>query len=155
MQPIGVWKNDGLGSHGRPGLRFLGRGGAVERQRENRRFADDRGSGAIGGSRDDFAVRDDHFGQETLGVGGNIVQVELDERRARVDLVSHLGSRCKSPALQRNGVDSYVHEHFDAARRLESHRMAGCVPLQDLAWTRRSKDVVGGVDRDPVTGKFL
>ena len=156
MQAIRVGKNDRLGSHRRPGLRLRrSRPGAVQGQCQHRRLAHGRRARPVNRIRNPLAVRNNHLGQQAFRIRRDVVQIELDQRRARLHLVSNLHLWRESLALQRNRVDPHVHQHFHVAGRLKRHRVHGCVLLNDLARTRGAQNVVRRINRNSVAGKLL
>ena len=69
--------------------------------------------------------------------------------------VADLDARVKSFALQRHGVDADVHQHLDAFRRAQRHRVPGRVQRDDFAVARRDEHGVGGIDRQAVADHLL
>ena len=63
---------------------------AVQRQGQHRGLADDSRAGSIDSVRDPLAVRDDHFREQALGVGRDVVEIEFDQRRAGIHFVTDL-----------------------------------------------------------------
>ena len=109
MQSVRVWKNDSFRGHCRACL-LLGRGRcAVECQGQYRSLPNICGARSINHARNTFAVRDDHFGQQALGIGRHVIQFEFDQRRARFDLVTYLYLLGETLALQRDSIDDHMH----------------------------------------------
>ena len=138
MQTVRIWQNDCLRSNGRACFGLRCRRCAVQRQGQHRGLADDSRAGSIDSVADPLAVRDDHLRQQALGVGRDVVEIELDERRAGIHSVTYLYPRSKTLALQGDGIDAHMHEHLEIARCLQGDRVTGGVLLHDLAGTWRA-----------------
>ena len=155
MQAVRVRKDDGLGSYGRSCL-FRDRScGAIQCQSQHSSLANRRRARSVNGVRNALAVRDDQLGQQALRVGRDVIQIEFDERSARIHLVPNLYSWRESLPLQRNRIDAHVQQHFDVAGCLQCYRVTRSMLLNDLARTWRAQNVVCGIDRNSVAGKLL
>ena len=156
MQAVRIGENDRLRSHRRPGRRLAPRPPrAVQCQCQDRSFADFRRAGPVNRARYTLAVRDDDFGEQALGIGRHIIQIKLDQRRARLYFVSDLDPLREALSLQGNRVDADVHEHLDVPRGFQRHRVTRCVLLDDFARTRSAQNVVNRVNGNSVAGKLL
>lgn len=79
-------------------------------------------------------------------MGGEEIEVELDQRRAGFHLVTHLHPRPKALALQSHGIDADVQQNLRAFRRAQRHRMTSGVQRDHFAVTGREQHRIRGVD---------
>ena len=151
----------GIGDHNRfggDGFGRLGRGfrlGAGQGQFENDIPTGGDGAGTRGEGRHPLAVGDDDLGEQALGVGGDVIGVEVDQGVAGLDRVACLDLGGEAAALEADGVEADVHQHFDALRRGDGDGVAGRVQLYDLAVAGRAQALVERVDGDAVANHFL
>ena len=147
--------HDGLGGdcHG-PGFGWR-RAVALQRDREQRVLAGRHASAGAFARHHPVAVGDDDLGEQALGVCREEVEVERDQRIARVHTVAGLHAWMKSFPLHRHRVDADVHQHFDAFARAQRHRVAGCRQRNDFAVAAGEEHGIGRIDRHAVPDQLL
>ena len=123
----------GVGDHNRfggDGFDRLGHGfrlGAGQGQFQNHVAAGGDGAGTRGEGRHPLAVGDNDLGEQALGVRGDVIGVEINQGVAGLDRIARLDLRSEAAALQADGVETDVHQHFDALRGGDSDGMASRV----------------------------
>jgi hypothetical protein len=67
-----------------------------------------------------LTVTNDDFREKALGSGSELVEIEIDEWCAGLNLVSLSNAWSKSSPFQRDRINANVHQHFHAISRPES-----------------------------------
>ncbi len=101
------------------------------------------------------AVRKDDLGEEALGLGGNFVEIKLDQRRPRLDAVTDLYSWSEADPFKVDGVDPDVHQHFHPASRPQCQRMECWMKLDDFAGARGDENGISWINRKAVADQLL
>ena len=101
-----------------------------------------------------LAIRNDDLREHALRVGRDLIEIEIDQRRAGLDHVADFDARRKPGAIQRHGVDANVHHdlHFIRADR---ERVARAVEVHHFAGTRRAQSCVSRIDRKAIADQLL
>jgi len=155
VQAGGVGDHNRFGGDGFGGL-DLGFGlSASQGQFQNHIASGADGAGTRSEGCHPLAVGHDDLGEQALGVGGDVIGVEVDEGVASLDRIARLDFRGEAAALEANGVEADVHQHFDALRGGDGDGVASRVQLHDLTVAGCAQALVERVNGDAIADHFL
>ena len=104
---------------------------------------------------EDLRVGDDHLGEQALGVGGHLVEVELDEGLAGADLRTERHPGGEALASHGDGVEADVQQHLEPALVTHRHGVLRGVDERHLAVAGREEHIRDRVDGDALTDHLL
>ena len=102
-----------------------------------------------------FAVGDYDLSQQAFSVGGDIVGIEVDQRIASFHCIAQLGLYGEADAFELDGIQTDMHQYFDALRSGDSHSMSGWMQLSDFAVTGGAQTLIERIDGDSITDHLL
>ena len=102
-----------------------------------------------------FAIGDHDLSQQAFGVGGDVVGVEVDQGIAGLHRIARLDARSEAGPLEPNGIETDMHQHFDALRGGDGDGVSGRMQLGDLAVAGRAQTLIERIDGDAVADHFL
>ena len=105
-------------------------------------------AGAVREREHPLDVGDDDLGEQALGAGCEDLGIELDQRIAGAHEVPVLHLWPEAFALERDGLQADVHQHFEAAGRLERDRVVRGVKAPHDTVAGRAQTIRDGIDRD-------
>ena len=112
-------------------------------------------AGARRERREQVRVGDHDLGEQALGSGRHLVQVEADQLVPGPDPVADLDLGVEALAAHLDGVEADVEQHLEVAEGADRDGVRGRVQVDDLPVARGEEVVAQGVDRDALADHLL